>query len=156
MGHWPNPASDVMVSDLYIEKHVCLFDPDAVNCSFPVSLADYVATPQALVSLDGALQTDIDEQLSRKGLQRNVVLGGSRFTAMLDMLKGQHLISVVPELLTRLEAARNLVCSEPPIPVADFSIGLVWRKSDGSSPLLDWLRALFADVVITERNKKYS
>lgn len=155
LGHWPNPPAEVAVSDLYVEKHVCLFDPAAVSCDLPISLADYVETPQALVSLDGFLQTGIDEQLSQKGLQRNVVLGCSRFTALLDMLKVQQLISVVPELLTHLNAAQDLAHSVPPIPVADFSIGLVWRKSDGNSPLLGWLRALLGDVVITVRNKKY-
>ena len=143
-------------SDLYTEKHVCLLDPEMVDADRPISLTDYVATPHAMVSLDGVLKTNVDELLSGKGLTRNAVLGCSRFTALLDMLKGQRLISVVPELLTHLEAARSLTHSEPPVPVADFSIGLIWRRSDGNSPLLDWLRKLMADVVITERNKKYS
>lgn len=156
LGHWPNPPSEVAVSDLYMEKHVCLFDSKLVDCDLPISLADYVATPHALVSLDGVLKTGVDELLAQKRLKRNAVLGCSRFTALLDMLKGQRLISVVPELLTRLEAASDMTFTEPPIPVADFTIGLVWRKSDGNAPLLDWLRALIADLVITERNKKYS
>ena len=92
------------------------------------------------------------KKLSQKGLQRKVILGCSRFTALLDMLKGQELISIVPELLIHLEAALGLAHCEPPIPVADFSIGMAWRKSDGSSPLLSWLRGLMVDVVVTELN----
>ena len=157
LGHWPDPPEDIAVEDLYTEKHVCLLDNQVLQCELPLSLEDYVAIPHALVTPDGMLTGRVDELLAEQGLKRNVALGCTRFVSLLDLLKGNKLLSVVPEILSLLDLSdKPLAQCPPPLPVADFAISLAWRRSDSHHPMLRWLKSLVSDVVKTERQKIHS
>ncbi|MGI9277610.1 MAG: LysR substrate-binding domain-containing protein [Endozoicomonas sp.] len=156
LGHWPDAPEDISTEDLYTEQHVCLFDNQVLQCELPLSLEDYVATPHALSTPEGVLTGKVDELLADLGRKRNVVLGCSRFVSLLDLLKGKRLLSVVPEILSRLDRSDHpLTSCKPPLPVPDFDISLAWRRSDGHHPLLRWLKTMVSDVVTTERQKIY-
>ncbi len=157
LGHWVNVPETVATEKLYQEKHVCLYDQKATGITEPLSLEQYASTPHAMVTMDGVLSSKVDDSLKKAGLTRQVVLGCTRFVALLELLKGQNLVSVVPELLCHLPAAHtDLVHCQPPVAVGDFSIGLAWRKNDGYHPVMQWLKALISTVVLAEREGIYT
>lgn len=152
LGHWPDVVDELSVKDLYLEKHVCLFDNQVLETSLPLSLEKYLETPHALVTPEGKLSGNVDNLLAQQGLSRRVVLGCSRFISLLNLLKGARLVSVVPETLSYIkEGEQTLTHCAPPIPVADFEISLAWRNSDSAHPVLNWLKGLMATVVQEER-----
>ena len=154
LGHWPVAEDELEVQDLYVEKHVCLFDNHVMNKPLPLSLDDYLEIPHALVTPEGDLSGNVDNILARQGLSRKVALGCSRFISLLNLLKGARLVSIVPETLSYIEDSdRPLSHCQPPVPVGDFSISLAWRKSDGAHPVLGWLKQLMSDVVLEERHR---
>ena len=154
LGHWPEAMDELEVQDLYLEKHVCLFDNRILQKTLPLSLQDYLDTPHALVTPEGELSGNVDTILARQGLSRKVALGCSRFISLLSLLKGARLLSVVPETLSYIDDSdQPLHHCKPPIPVGDFAISLTWRKSDSAHPVLSWLRGVMSDVVLQERHR---
>ena len=152
VGHWPSPPADVAITPLYIEKHVCLFDNQVLDYCLPLTLEDYLKTDHALVSPDGQLSGKVDELLAEQGLSRKVTLGCTRFVSLLELLKGKPYISVVPEVLSKLDKSDSpLSKCFPPLSIPDFEIGLAWRESDSYHPVLKWLRELVICVVEQER-----
>ena len=156
MGHWPAPIEDISQQELYIEKHVCLFDNKVLKVPLPISFQDYIDTPHALVTPDGQLSSGVDKTLADMGAGRTVALGCTRFMSLLTLLRGERLLSIVPETLSYMDQSTNpLTHCEPPLPVSDFSISLAWRASDSSHPVLCWLQALVAEVALEERQRLY-
>lgn len=127
---------------LYHEQHVCLFDPHSTGLGTPITLADFVATPHALVSTYGQLSSPIDARLAALGYHRQVVMGSQRFLTVRQLLKGRQLLCTVPELMARLDTfndANHLAFSPPPIDVPGFDIGLAWRHQASGHPKMQWL-----------------
>ena len=154
LGHWPEAMDELEVQDVYVEKHVCLFDNRVLQKPLPLSLQDYLDIPHALVTPEGELSGNVDSILAQQGLSRKVALGCSRFISLLNLLKGARLLSVVPETLSYIDDSQQpLHHCEPPVAVGDFSISLAWRKSDSAHPVLSWLRELMNDVVLQERHR---
>lgn len=157
MGHWPNVVEELVIDDLYLEKHVCLFDNHILQTSLPISMEKYLETPHALVTPEGKLSGNVDNILAQQGLSRTVALGCSRFISLLNLLKGAKLVSVVPETLSYIDKGeQSLTHCVPPLPVADFEISLALRKSDSAHPVLNWLKGLMASVVKEERESMVS
>ncbi|AMO58345.1 hypothetical protein GZ77_21725 [Endozoicomonas montiporae] len=154
LGHWSEAMDELEVQDLYLEKHVCLFDNRVLQKSLPLSLQDYLDTPHALVTPEGELSGNVDNILARQGLSRKVALGCSRFISLLNLLKGNRLLSVVPETMSYIDDSEQpLHHCIPPVAVGDFAISLAWRKSDSAHPVLSWLKQLMHDIVLQERHR---
>ncbi|CAM3685229.1 LysR family transcriptional regulator [Parendozoicomonas haliclonae] len=135
---------------LYREKHVCLFDNEVLNLSLPISLEDYIATPQAMITAGGELRSRVDKALADLGCQRRVVLGSSRFLSVRNLLSGRRLICVMAEMVGRASLFEDqLTLCEPPVPVSDFDIEMVVRHRDKDHPRLQWLMAVIEDVICT-------
>ena len=154
LGHWSETPDELDSLDVYIEKHVCLFDNRVIKKALPLSLEDYLDIPHALVTPEGHLEGNVDAILEKQELRRQVVLGCSRFISLLNFLEGNRLVSVVPETLSTIaQSEQTLSFCHPPVPVGDFSISLVWRKSDRAHPVLTWLRELMRTVLLEERQR---
>ncbi len=125
---------------LYRERHVCLFDNSVLKVDLPISLDDYLATPQAMVTATGELSSPVDKTLEKINKQRRVVLGSSPFLTLRHLLTGRRLLSVMAEMMGRTEIFMDqLVMCKPPIPIDDFNIEMVFRHRDEHHPRMQWL-----------------
>ena len=125
---------------LYRERHVCMFDNEILKVELPISLDDYLATPQAIVTASGELQTAVDATLKSMGETRRIMLGSSRFLTLRHLLTGRRLLSVMAEMMGKTELfGDNLTLCEPPITIPDFDIDMVIRKRDSNHPRMQWL-----------------
>lgn len=133
---------------LYRERHLCMFDNTQMQVKLPISLEDYLATPQMIITSNRELGTAVDITLNKMAQARNVVLGSTRFLMVKRMLAGRHLLAVVAEMVGRSELgdARLTLC-EPPISIADFDIDMLTRKRDQSHPQMKWLNREIKSVI---------
>ncbi|MGF1701581.1 LysR substrate-binding domain-containing protein [Photobacterium makurazakiensis] len=126
---------------LYTEDHVCLFDARATGLSPPIDLAHYIQTPQALVTPDGKLAGNVDNQLQQQGFHRHVAVGSSNFMTIRHLLTGRNLLCVVSTLMAKLDVFHdNLSQCRPPVNIPDFDINMLWLKRNTNHPRLEWLR----------------
>ena len=138
-------------TQLYREKHVCLFDNQTLGLPLPLTLEDYLATPQAVVTATGELSSQVDQTLAALGVQREVVLGSARFLTLRHLLGGRRLLCVMAEMMGRAALFQApLTLCEPPIPISDFDIELAYARMDREHPRMQWLlqriEAIVSDV----------
>ncbi|MGI9279230.1 MAG: LysR family transcriptional regulator [Endozoicomonas sp.] len=135
--HLPDSLSR---TTLYRERHVCMFDNEALKVSLPISLDDYLTTPQAMVSVSGQLNSPVDNNLANLGVRRRVILGSSRFLTLRHLMSGRKLLCVMAEMVGRAELfSDRLTLSSPPIEIPDFDVELVRRRRDTHHPRMSWL-----------------
>lgn len=140
IGVFKDPAASLNRTFLYRERHLCMFDNREMQVKLPISLEDYLATPQMIITTNRELDTAVDLTLKKLKKERNVVLGSTRFLTLKRMLSGRHLLAVVAEMVGRAEIGdEKLTLCEPPISIADFDIDMLTRKRDQSHPQLMWL-----------------
>ena len=141
------PASLVRTT-LYRERHICLYDPDAIGCLGAVSLEQYLDAPHAIITADGELTTAVDETLAAIGKQRRVMLGSSRFLTLRHLLSGRRLICVMAEMMARIPIFNDrLTLCDPPIPVLDFDVEMVIRRRDAQNGKIIWLKERIAGII---------
>ncbi|MCL6271324.1 LysR family transcriptional regulator [Sansalvadorimonas sp. 2012CJ34-2] len=148
IGTYPELPEGLVRQQLYREKHVCLFDNSMLQVDQPISLEDYLATPQAMVSPTGELASPVDKRLSNLGYERHMVLGSSRFITLRHLLIGRRLLCVMAEMMGRTEFfAHKLTICPPPVEVPDFDIEMILKKRDCNHPRMQWLSNQVQQVI---------
>jgi len=133
---------------LYRERHLCMFDGRILDVDNEISLEQYLATPQVIISANRELSTAVDDTLDKMGLQRNVVMGSTRFLTVRRLLSGRNLIAVMAEMVAKIEPVNEqITCCPPPIDIPDFDIDMLTRKRDLSHPQMEWLCGLVKQVI---------
>ncbi|WP_318490222.1 LysR family transcriptional regulator [Photobacterium leiognathi] len=154
IGSMTNMGKEISSQYLYTEDHVCLFDSKATGLQAPITLAQYSQHPHALVSPDGQLITQVDNQLKHHALERQVAVGSRNFLTIRHLLKGRDLLCVVSRLMAQLDLFHDDLTQCPaPVDIADFDIRLLWLHRNATHPRNEWLRQLVAKTVIEQAKK---
>ncbi|GAM59099.1 hypothetical lysR-like regular protein [Vibrio ishigakensis] len=135
-------------TSLYRERHLCTFDNTVLNCNLPISLEDYLDTPQMIITANQALTSQVDKTLAQMEIKRNVVLGTTRFLTIRRMLTGRRVLAVMAEMVGRSTLIEDsLTLCEPPIDIPDFDVEMVSLRGDSQHPRILWLSELVKEVV---------
>jgi LysR family transcriptional activator of mexEF-oprN operon len=126
---------------LYADNFLCLFSPDQLKLSPPVSLEDYLRVPHVLTSLTDDARGAVDEALAKQKLKRMIAMTTPGFLAVPFVLRRAPVITTMPSRLARYFAeAFGLATSPAPIELPTFTISLLWHASFDQDPGHLWLR----------------
>lgn len=133
---------------LYREKHWCIFDNSQLNTDLPIPLNTYLATPQIIVTANEDLTSKVDKTLHKMGVERNVVLGTTRFLTVRRMLSGRQQLAVIAEMVGRSDLIQDqLTLCPPPIDIPDFDVDMITLGRNASHPRLIWLHQKVKSLV---------
>jgi len=105
----------------------------------------YAAAPHVAVSRDALAKGLIDEGLERRGMVRRVAIVVGGFATAISLARSTGLVATVPERHT-WGLRDGLVSFELPLPVAAFSVSLLWHPRMDADPAHRWLRGLVREV----------
>jgi DNA-binding transcriptional LysR family regulator len=111
-----------------------------------LSLEAFVAASHAVVSPSGAGPGLVDRVLEERGLARRVALRIPHFYSALAITAKSDLILTAPSALAALAQGSPLVALEPPLPLPEHAIQLVWHERFSNDPGQRWLRDVLIDV----------
>lgn len=127
--------------ELFQERHLCLFNPELLPLSQPLTVEEFAAHGHLVPSLRGELSSFVDVALEQRGLRRRVVASTAQFLAIPMLLKVAPLIATLPAGLARYCAhAALLATGELPFDLPGYGVSMVWHRRDNASPALGWLR----------------
>ncbi|WP_212625411.1 LysR substrate-binding domain-containing protein [Pseudomonas sp. PP3] len=107
-----------------------------------LTLDEYCARPHAMVSFSGSLSGNIDNDLSRIGRTRKVVMAVPQFSSLRSLLAGTELIATIPDYAAcALVQGCSLRAEQPPFEIDPAELSMVWSAVYDNDPAERWLRS---------------
>jgi len=132
---------------LYTDSFLCLFSPEQLDLTPPISLQDYLRWPHVLTSLADDAHGAVDEALAKHKLRRSIVMTTPGFLAVPFVVRRSRVITTMPSRLARyFSDAFGLATSPVPIDLPSFTISLLWHASFDHDPGHLWLRHTVAGL----------
>lgn len=136
---------------LHTDSFLCLFSPEQLDLTPPISLQDYLRWPHVLTSLADDARGAVDEALAKSKLKRSIVMTTPGFLAVPFVVRRARVITTMPSRLARyFSEAFGLVTSPVPIDLPSFTISLLWHASFDHDPGHRWLRQTVAGLAPEE------
>jgi DNA-binding transcriptional LysR family regulator len=126
---------------------VTLWHPNQLALEAPLSLRQYAALPQLMVSYQSAQRSQIDALLEEQGLARQVIYTTPHFSAIPGLLQNMPVIATVPAELGALWQRQFAFSScQVALAIPDFELSLLWHERNNSHAALMWLKALLLET----------
>jgi LysR family transcriptional regulator, mexEF-oprN operon transcriptional activator len=126
---------------LHRDNYLCIFNPELVGATPPISLDDYVRLPHVLTSLVESAHGVVDVALAKIGRKRVIALTSPRFTAVPFVVREAPVIATMHSRVARFFAdAMGLATSPAPVELPDIAISMIWHASYDGDPGHRWLR----------------
>lgn len=135
----PLPSAGLMRRTLFREGFVVLAraEPQADLRT----VRGYAGARHVVVSPSGAGRSPVDAALDEAGHPRTVTLRVPSFSAALALVARSDLVLTAPATLRKLAPA-GVRAFEPPLPLPDHAVTMVWSSRYDEDPLHVWLREL--------------
>lgn len=136
------------VDPVYREHFKVLYDAQQIRCEGSLTLEQYLATPHALLSLDGALESGLDRTLAETGHKRDVQVAVTHFPTIPHILKSSAMLANVPGTAAAWFARQHdLEVHNPPVDFPSFEVALLSHVRVTNDPAIDWFRDLITEEV---------
>ncbi|MAB96707.1 MAG: LysR family transcriptional regulator [Pseudomonadaceae bacterium] len=107
-----------------------------------LSLDEFCARPQAMVSYAGDTIGFIDPDLEALDRKRSVVLAVPQFNALGELLSGTDIVATVPDYTADvLTAQGGLRTEDLPFKTRTIELHMAWRGAQDNDPAERWLRS---------------
>ncbi|GLX19559.1 MULTISPECIES: LysR substrate-binding domain-containing protein [Streptomyces] len=114
----------------------------------PLSPERYAAAEHLTVSRRGSLRDPIDDALTAHGLERRVAAAGPTASFALQLALATDLVVTLPDAVTRTAREQlGLVTLQPPLPLPEVPLYLLWHQRYDDDLAHAWLRDLAAETV---------
>jgi DNA-binding transcriptional LysR family regulator len=113
-----------------------------------LTVARWAQAQHVLVSRRGRLRDPLDEELERRGLQRQVVAAAPTSAAALALVQSCHLVATVAaRACGPLARSLGLVLRPLPLPAGPLIIAQSWPQHLDDDRAHEWLRGLLRSIV---------
>ena len=131
---------------LYQERYVCIARRNHPLNDEQLSLESFCRFDHVLVSpTGGSFSGPTDDALANIGLSRKVAVSVPSFHVMLELVRTNDFLALVPEQLLRGKMA-GLRRFSPPVAVPNFDVIACWHGRVEKEPIQRWVRDLLASV----------
>lgn len=145
IGYYPKVAGWHVREDLFDEDFTCVYNPDLIKASRPITLKQYVAHPHLLVTLSADHTGFVDEALTKLKLTRNVLIACPYFLLTGYLLHKLPAIATLPRHFAELCASTTKLAVSPlPFPAPKYEIAMVWHRNTDKTPESKFLRSLIS------------
>ena len=131
---------------LYTERYVCVARANHPLKGRKLSLAAFCRFDHVIVSpTGGSFSGPADDALAALGAGRSVAVSLPSFHVMLETIRTDDFLALVPERLLDGKMA-GLKSFEPPVLVPDFDVIACWHRRLDADPAQRWIRSLLDSV----------
>lgn len=142
VGRLPREAgSGFYAQALFDDPYVCVVRRGHPILKKDMTVERFCEWPHGVIDIRGGVGWDIDEELSRLGVEREIALTTPHFTAAMYMVGKTDLIQTVPRRLAEMHAkTAGLIIRDMPIDMEPIRIGHIWHERQHNDQAHKWLR----------------
>lgn len=134
---------------LFEQSLSCVFNARQLALGTPISLADYLAAPHALVTRTDSLQGCLENALTEIGADLDIVAAGSEFLTILATVACAPVITTIPTRMACLYAPRfGLTVCPAPLTLRLPAVAMVWSLQLDQDPASAWIRDQVAEILL--------
>lgn len=137
----PPESRDLFHMPLVEESFVCVMragHPLTKGRLTPARLVEY---PHVAVTAHVGAAGLVDRAFAERGLRRRIAVSVAGFATTFALLAESDLVSIVPGRIARQQAARFGLAVKPvPMPVADYTLSLLWHQRTAHDAAHRWVR----------------
>jgi DNA-binding transcriptional LysR family regulator len=112
-----------------------------------ITLAAYTKLAHVVVSHEPNARGVVDDALAQRGLTRHVALRLSHFLLVPPVLAATDYVAALSEVVARPMAQHlPLQLLEPPLPIPNAAVQMVWHERTAASEAHTWLRAAVQEI----------
>jgi DNA-binding transcriptional LysR family regulator len=131
---------------LFTERYVCVARKDHPLTGGTLTLDTFCRFHHVIVSpTGGSFSGPTDDALAALGMHRRVSVSVPSLHVMLETIRTNDFLALVPERLLRGNMT-GLEVFEPPVLVPDFDVIACWHRRVEANPAQRWIRATLASV----------
>jgi DNA-binding transcriptional LysR family regulator len=154
-GHFPD---EFLTKQLFVDRFVCVVRHDHPRVGKTISLDEYLALDHLVVSPLGRPSL-VDTVLAERGMRRRIRRTVPYFLAGLMLAAaGEEVLTVSERAAAALAPTLGLRMVAPPLPLATYSLNLLWHPRLDADPAHRWLRGVLeraaAEVVPAVRERR--
>ena len=136
-----------VLTPLFTERLVVISRQNHPGLARKLTLKRFVTFDHLLVSLKGDASGSVDEALGELGLARRIAITVPHFVAAPFIVGASDLVAVMAERVARrLAEAAGISIHELPLLVPSWTVGIARLEDAPSTPAIEWLVALIAEV----------
>ena len=140
LGHFP---SEFRTRQLFTDRFVCVVRADHPRVGKRLTLDEYLALEHIVVSPLGR-PSSVDAALAERGRERRITRVVPFFTSGLLMAATtDYVLTVSDRAALALADTLPVRILEPPLPLAPYSLNLLWHPRLENEPANRWLRDVF-------------
>ena len=140
IGNLPALASVSRSQPLFREHYVCLLSSAHPSIGSHLSVEEFGACRQIVLSTPTPGNQRIEEALADLGLTRRIVARVPHFSGLAQLLVQSDLLVVVPSRAARIYLQQGgLKVVDLPISLSDFEVRIYWHIRHETSPAHKWL-----------------
>lgn len=140
LGHFP---AEFRTRQLFTDRFVCVVRKGHPRIGKRLKLDDYLSLEHIVVSPLGR-PSHVEQVLAERGLERRIrrvvpfFISGLHMAATTD-----YILTVSDRAAKALASTLGLRLIEPPLPLSDYSLHLLWHPRLENEPANQWLREVF-------------
>lgn len=147
LGFFSGAGMDLHRLPLYDEPWVCVLREDhpalSGKPSGKLTPERYASLRHVIVSPTGGRRGEVDRLLQARGLAREVAVATPHFTAALTLVAATDMVlTTARSLAERFAGGLGLALVEPPLPMAPYTVSMMWHPRTEHDPAQRWLRDL--------------
>lgn len=138
-------SSAFQTEPLFSSGYLCLYNPELLQLSSPVTHDEYVSANHVRVSYD-AQRGWVDDLLAARGYKRKTLCAISHFSGLVPIVASVPVIATIPEHAARaLADLAGLAVSPIPIHAPRFTISAIWNTHADGLPENLWIRKILSE-----------
>lgn len=148
VGFIPDLEAGFYQQSLFRQQYVCLASADHPRIHSGLSLEQFEAEDHAVFSTSGSGHQVIDQEITRQGIRRRIVLNIPNFLGAAFVVEHTDLLMTIPRRLGELLRGRGeFSIFETPFTLPAFTIKQHWHARFQHDPGNRWLRGLIAELM---------
>jgi LysR family transcriptional regulator, mexEF-oprN operon transcriptional activator len=143
LGFFPQAQSWHVQDLLFEDNFLCVFNPEWMAFTAPLTLEQYVSVPHVMGSLHGEFESLIDARLAESNVSRHVMVSTSHFLSLIFQVRLAPVLATLPAHIAKhCEHIGGLVTSPVPLDLPHFPTGMLWHERDRDHAPHRWFREL--------------
>jgi DNA-binding transcriptional LysR family regulator len=140
-----NTAPEMRTQRLFDDRFIGVVRKGHRLSKGTVSASRYAQARHIGLSMHGPYKGQVDDELARRGLEREHVATVGGFGAALALVRGSDLVATVPEHHTGI-LRQGLHSFSLPVPTPPITVSMLWHPRLENDQAHCWLRSLVRDV----------